>query len=466
MNAQPRIGVIALCRPTFDVEFAGERLGSVIAAVRKAGMEVLPESPQLLMDDATVEAAVEQLLEQGADDLLVVQATFTDADGVVAAALRWPKPIAIWAPNEPRTGGRLRLNAFCGLNLAGHALGLRELGFNWMYGDPDRSEPARTRSLFEFSGKTGRPEPVAAGNDVGSRAQQLVDRLYDARIGKIGNHPSGFDTCRSDVTDLPGRTGVTVEKIELPELLNAARRIDSGMSGTLASSLGAYVSGLDEVDQEQLGRSLRLKAALDNVTRERGLDAVAIRCWPEMFTEYGGAVCGPVSLLGDAGIPCACEADVNGALTQLVLQYAADAPVFLADIVDMDPDDDTGVLWHCGQAPLSMRDPEASARATVHTNRKQPLLFEFPLKPGRVTIMRISQAFGEPSLVLTGGEMLRRPLAYSGTSGVVKFDNPAAHVMAGIIDGGLEHHVAVAYGEHRPLLREVAVELDLPILEL
>jgi hypothetical protein len=32
-------------------------------------------------------------------------------------------PIAIWAVPEPRIGGRLRLNAYCGLNLAAHAHG-------------------------------------------------------------------------------------------------------------------------------------------------------------------------------------------------------------------------------------------------------------------------------------------------------------------------------------------------------
>ena len=44
-----------------------------------------------------------------------------------------------------------------------------------------------------------------------------------------------------------------------------------------------------------------------------GYDAFAIRCWPETFTEYGGAVCGPAAMMGDARVPCACEADVMGA---------------------------------------------------------------------------------------------------------------------------------------------------------
>ena len=197
-----------------------------------------------------------------------------------------------------------------------------------------------------------------------------------------------------------------------------------------------------------------------------GLDAMAVRCWPEMFTEYGGAVCGPVSILGQSGIPCACEADVHGALSQLILQRVAQAPVFLADMVDMDPDDDSAVVWHCGQAPLSMRDPDAPCVVTVHSNRKLPLLFEFPLKPGKITLMRISRSQGTYKMVLLGGRMLRRPLAFSGTAGVVRFEQPVARMMQDIINCGLEHHLAIAYGDHRLMLRSVAAALGLPILDL
>ena len=171
-------------------------------------------------------------------------------------------------------------------------------------------------------------------------------------------------------------------------------------------------------------------------------------------------------MMGMARVPCACEADVYGALTQLVLLQAAQSPVFLTDLVDMDVRDDTGVVWHCGQAPLSMRDPEGPAEATIHTNRKQPLLFQFALKPGPVTFLRISQAKGRPHMVLGFGEMLRRPLAFAGTSGVVRFEREAGAVLEDIIASRLEHHMALAYGDHRVTLRGVAGAMGLPLLEL
>jgi L-fucose isomerase-like protein len=149
-----------------------------------------------------------------------------------------------------------------------------------------------------------------------------------------------------------------------------------------------------------------------------------------------------------------------------MLQELAGEPVWMADLVDVDSNDDTAVLWHCGLAPISMCDPEVSAKATVHTNRKMPLLHQFPLKPGRVTLARISQAGNRPKLMLAGAEVQRAPMAFTGTSGVIRFDRPAGEVHERIMAGGLEHHFSLAYGEHRPTLRQVASRLQLPVLEL
>ena len=151
-----------------------------------------------------------------------------------------------------------------------------------------------------------------------------------------------------------------------------------------------------------------------------------MRCWPEFFTELGCAACGAMSMLTDAMTPCSCEADVNGTVTQLILQWLSGEQAFGTDVVGFDMARDEAVVWHCGLAPLSMADPTVQPRGTIHSNRKLPLLMEFPLKPGRVTIARLTQSGnGAYRLVVGGGEMLRAPMSFTGTSGVLRFDRPA-----------------------------------------
>ena len=62
--------------------------------------------------------------------------------------------------------------------------------------------------------------------------------------------------------------------------------------------------------------------------------------------------------------------------------------------------------------------------------------------------------------------MLKRPLAFTGTAGVVRFDSGSAAVLSTIIGGALEHHMALAYGDHRAALEGAAAELGLPVLRL
>ncbi|MEM9640763.1 MAG: hypothetical protein AAGA19_04625 [Pseudomonadota bacterium] len=455
-----RIGILPLGRPTFDVAFAEEKLAGMLAALDATGHEIIG-SRELLFDLQAAQDGLAALRAGQSDHLLILQVTFTDAMAAVEAADMFDGPLSIWAVPEPRLGGRLRLNAFCGLNLASHALGLSGRSFGWLYADP---ADADLDGLLNGARPSGRLVPVRSGDaDAGA---PVVCALHGKRIARIGPHPDGFDTCAYDDGELAALAQVKVDTIELDALFDTARGAPGSAVADLRADTAADLGNLDEVDQVALDRSLRLRLALDETRNAGDYAAFAIRCWPETFTEYGGAVCGAVAQLGEARVPCACEADVYGALTQLVLQQVADAPVFLVDLVDMDAADNTGVVWHCGQAPMSMADPDVAPRATIHTNRKMPLLYEFPLKPGRVTFARVSQAHGSARMVIAGADMLRRPMAFTGTSGVVRFDRPAEAVLEDVIASGLEHHMGLVYGDHLEALRDTAAALDLPILEL
>ncbi|NNK79347.1 MAG: hypothetical protein HKP40_11625 [Litoreibacter sp.] len=447
-----KIGLLPLARPTFDVAFAQEKLKAMLGVLKASGHTLIgPEDLLMEADPRHLDALAE------VDLLLVLQVTFTDA-AFVADAARRGIPIAIWAVPEPRLGGRLRLNAFCGLNLASHALSRNKIPFGWLYADPQADEtPADLEALL-----AGRRQvhPIA-----GTRPEITPEPwpVPDLKIARIGAHPEGFDTCAYDRDDLANLTGASVTEMTLDPLFERARHLPESAIGPYREKAD-LLPNVDEMDAGELDRSLRLAGALEAMRKEGGFDAFAIRCWPETFTEYGGAVCGPVSMMGEARVPCACEADVYGAVSQALLQNVSDAPVFLADLVDMDTGDDTGVVWHCGQAPVSMT--VETPRATVHTNRKQALLFEFALKPGRVTFLRLSQAFGTPRIIIATGEILARDMAFTGTSGVVRFDHGAEAVLRDIMDSGLEHHMALAYGDHAERLRAIGAGLDLPVIEL
>jgi L-fucose isomerase-like protein len=282
----------------------------------------------------------------------------------------------------------------------------------------------------------------------------------------VGENPEGLDSCRFDAEALTQALGVDVVQVDLADIFASAKAADVGQVDVLEQNLSARLDGLQALDRDAVRGTLSSYLALRQTAEQQDLAGLAVRCWPEFFTSLGCAACGAMSLLSNQGIPCSCEADVNGTITQLILQWISGEPAFGTDIVSFDMEGDNAVVWHCGLAPLDMADPNVRPRATIHSNRQLPLLMEFALKPGRVTVARLSEATGGYRLVVGGGEMLRKPMSFSGTSGCLRFDRPASNVLDTLMTEGLEHHISLTYGDHIQTLLALAEMLGLQVLRL
>jgi L-fucose isomerase-like protein len=440
------IGFIPIARRTFDIPLATEMMEQVRRSLIQAGYTLMGQEG-LVTNAEEASAAIAEINRSQVDLLLLLQATFADSTVALEMGEKIQAPLLLWALPEKRTGGRLRLNSFCGVNLASHALKRANRLYDYVYAPPGDAAALDKIEVLASAGRVRR-------------------MLGEARIGRIGEHPAGFDSCLFNPDRLRSRLGVEIVQIELERAFQKARRADPREIDDLFRKLKEKVERLDELEPKAVRGTLASYVALQQIAQENGLNGMAIRCWPQFFTDLKCAACGAMSMLSDEMIPCSCEADVNGTITQLILQILSDEPAFGTDVVSFEVDENFAVIWHCGLAPLSMADPSVKPRGTIHSNRLLPLLMEFPLKPGRVTVARLSEADGNYRLVVGGGEMLRAPLSFSGTAGVLRFDRPAAQVLDTILREGLEHHVALTYGDVVPELLALARILDLPVLQI
>jgi L-fucose isomerase-like protein len=357
-------------------------------------------------------------------------------------------PLLLWAVPEEHTGGRLRLNSFCGINLAAHALTRAGHHYETFFTLPDDPQVQNKVLTLALAGRAR-------------------NALRNTRLGRVGDNPNGFETCLFDSDTIQQLFGLEVVQLELAsDVFPLARKIEPSHVRDIYSQLSQEVTGIDELDPEGTRGTLSVYAALGQIADQKEINGFAVRCWPEFFTELGCAACGAMSMLSDEMIPCSCEADVNGTITQMILQSISGEPAFGTDIVSVDDERDAIVIWHCGLAPLSMADPQKPKGVTIHSNRKLPLLFEFTLKPGPVTVARLSESSGEYRLVIGRGEMLSGPKSFSGTSGLLRFDRPAREVLEVILTEGLEHHISIAYGDFTNVLTAFAKLLAIPILPL
>ena len=439
-----RIGFVPIARPTFDTALAAEATAQARHHLHAQGWE-LCGTEEMVMDIAAAQAVAAELKESPPDLLLLFQATISDSTVSMILAKAIDAPLLLWALPEEPSGGRLRLNSLCGINLS--AFSLKEAGrrFRYVYASPE--DPAVLPQVESLA-----------------RAGRALRTLRETRMGVIGQHPDGFDPCHYDAGRLSSLLGVEVVPFELPAFFDRIRSQPAERVEAQLASLSQTLPNLSELDQKAMRGTLSTLEALRDLSQAEGLGGLAVRCWPEFFTEMGCAACGAMSIMSDDGVPCSCEADVNGTITQIMLQAVSGKPAFGTDLVSANLEEDTVVVWHCGLAPLSMADPAVRPRGTVHSNRKLPLLMEFPLKPGRVTIARLSESSGGYRLVVGRGEMLQAPMSFTGTSGVLRFDRPAAEVLDVILTQGLEHHLSMTYGDYVPALLAVGEMLELSVL--
>ena len=448
---KPIIAFLPIVRTTFDVPLAEEMIMAARENLIAAGFQLLgPEHS--ITDLPTATQIANELSSESLDLLLIFQATFADSTMVVELAEALDAPIFLWAVPEPWSGGRLRLNSLCGINVAAHALTLLKMKYDYAYALPQDVEII------------GQIRTLALGG-------LLRRQLKTARLGVVGEHPAGMDTCNLDEPKLRELFGIQIQRIKLDDVFDRARTVNKTIIDQTRALIDSHLDNLSSLEQVPLNGTLSVYNALKEIAVEQKLDGLAVRCWPEFFTQMGCAACGAMSMLSDGlglevALPCSCEADINGTLTQLLLQTLADAPAFGTDIVGVDPVKDLIALWHCGLAPLSMADPNFPAHGRVHSNRGLPLVMDFQLKPGLITFARISQATGNIRLVLGKGEMLSLPKPFSGTSGTLRPGGTTTKFLEILMRDGLEHHISLVYGDYLAELQAFAHQVGISVLTI
>ena len=443
---KPRLGVLALGRSTFDTEFAAKMHEQALKTLADMDAELVG-GKEILYGAAALEAALPAIEAADVDALLVIQVTFTDAESTVAAALKLGKPVIMWSWAEARTGGRLLLNSFCGVNLASHALSRH--GKSIVHVHKDSSDPEAAKEIFHAA-----------------QAASVLNQLKGQKFLLIGEHPDGFDACNFNPNDLFRLFGMTTDHIDILDFIEETKAQPDSVADAPYARRAAQFPNLGELDHDATIKTCKIYARMRDKAAEQGYLGMTVRCWPHFFTHYGAAACGAMAMMNEDGVPCGCEGDLYGVLTALLLTRLQNSGAFNTDLVDVDVKDDTVVFWHCGQAPIDMADPEGPIRGTIHSNRKLPLLSEFCLKPGRFTLARISQGKGKLRLLIGGGEMISRPLAFSGTAGVARMDIPAEQFMKNLIAEGMEHHSGIVYGDCREQLKMIAEMVGLEVVDL
>ncbi|WP_273846794.1 L-fucose/L-arabinose isomerase family protein [Rubrobacter calidifluminis] len=436
-----RVGVLFLGRkrPGFDQGWGKEMERRVLAFFENSPYDYTALGKAV--DTHSLLRALDECRDVGCEVLVAVQTTISDGRLAPELAQRWPLPIVLWATPERHGGPREISNSLVGTHL--FASILRRFGhpFEILYGSPQEEE-----LLGEL--------------DEAIRCTRTTARLRTAKIGTIGGQAPGYLAMRGDQFALGYSMGVQVRHFSIHELLQVAesiseRRIEEDVREVL--SLGLPFD--EDVTTSELPVNSRIYLALTQISTEEGLDALALREWPELPEIIGQWVYLALVRLNMNGLPTAMEGDVEGALLSLVGSWLGIGTGYISDWLEHD--DSTVTTWHMGNAPLEMCYPVGDSRGprlARHFNIPKPVVVNATLEPGRpVTLCRIWSMDGGYRMFARNGVTVPPDRDLLGTNGRVELEDTSVQgFFHKLCHEGMPHHVTVFPGHHQNLFTRFA----------
>ena len=423
--------------PTYHLETAQDQFERSCAMLRAVDPDFVCPNEMLLGLDK-----LREFLEGKKADLVVFQnLTFANAAFMSQVLRRFDCPVLLWTLREPVIdGGRLRLNSLTGAYSAANALAAFDgKPFHWCFGAPEE-------------------ESVVSAVKAAYGAAKLKKAMRSLTVTSIGHAPEGFGFGRALDSEMMSTFGVELQSIEARELIERAKGYSDEECAEYLLKTERCTAGFEKTpEKNQLDHARLLKAYSDYV-KENHIGALSSRCWPDFFTSFGTPVCTVLSMLNDAGVAAACEADAYGALSMWMGMQLSGEAVFFGDPVALDETESTITYWHCGMAACSLARRDTGAVVGVHPNRKIGPAMDFGCEAfADATVFRIGRKpDGSFRFFIAEGSVLDKPKQFIGTSIVVKTDRNSREVVEDSIRAGFEPHFVVIKGRHAETLSVLA----------
>ncbi len=279
---------------------------------------------------------------------------------------------------------------------------------------------------------------------------RVVNGLRSARFGQIGARPAAFITVRYS-EKLLERAGISVESIDLSEVLGQATRLadgDARVQGKLASIQG-YLSTTG-IAAEALAKMAKLAVVFDAFIAEHELNGTAVQCWTAIEEFYGVVPCTVMSMLSDQLKPSACETDITGLIGMYAMALASGQPSALLDWNNNFGDDpNKAVVFHCSNLPQTLfggkgrMDYQEIVAGSVGKENTYGTLFG-KIEPTPLTYCRVAtdDEYGTIRAYLGEAVITDDTVDTFGGYGVIQVPEFQS-LLAYICENGFEHHVAV-----------------------
>ena len=433
-----RIGVVCLTRKTYDYETAFSLYLSRCLEMEKDTSVQWKIYKENVIEPEDAVGAIHYLLQEEVDAVIMVSGTFHLGHLALMINDALKKPILLWGFDElPYNGGKIRLNAVCGVNL--DASNLYKAGVDNFV--------------------------VTIGDKVDENWIKAIKGLVAIKtttIGIVGYRAQGFYNVGIDELNLYKNTGLLINHYEISDLfkIQASEEVIQKEKEYILSSFD-----VSQLNDKQVDLVARLVASTLLFLKEKNVDALAIRCWPEFAATYGISPCAMMSILQGRGILLACEGDVEALISMICVKALGEATPFMADLSQVNFKEDYALLWHCGVAPCSLWDKKCVRSLDTYFAGGKGVTAGFVLKEGDFSIFRIDTARGKTRLFYEEGTALPMEKLLTGTFAKVKFTHSVKDVLDKVVNNGIAHHVIMGYIRYKEVVKILAKLMNWDVIE-
>lgn len=450
------IGLIVGNRGFFPLELCVEGRQRIIKVLKKEGFKVITLSEESThygtvesYQDARKCAELFKKHKDEIDGILITLPNFGDergiADSIRLSGLNVPVLVHAFQDKTNRMNIENRRDSFCGKISVCH--NLKQYGIAFSLTKQHTVDPESDDFCKEL-------------HNFGAICR-VVNGLKKARFGQVGARPAAFLTVRYS-EKLLERMGISVETIDLSEILGKISKIndDDIKVKDRSNQLKEYVNtgGIPEI---AILKMAKFAIVIEDFINEKELVGTAIQCWTALEEYFGIAPCAVMSMMSNALIPSACEADIMGLLSMYAMVLASGKPSALLDWNNnYGSDQDKAIVFHCSNIPKDILGEDASMHyqkiiaGTVGKDNTYGTIVG-QIKPHEITYCRVStdDNCGKIKAYLGEGEIINNKVDTFGGYGVVKVSK-LQKLLRYICEEGFEHHVAINVSPVADILAE------------
>ena len=438
------IGLAPTRRDTrdFELSYAHQRKAAVeeriLKIAQRLGAKVVNidfiNEEGLMIFPSEARRIAEVFREKQVDAVIVPHVNFGAEEAVALLGKLLGKPLLLWGPRdeEPPACGPRQTDTQCGLFASGTVLDHYNVPFTYLENcwiDSDVLDQGVERFL---------------------RVASVVKAFRSMRIGQISVRPRTFLTVKINENELLEKFGIDIVTIDYTEINGEIQNVLAERPAGMLDILGELKETYDvsAMTEEALAKLAAMETAILSLADRYECTCFASECWRTFSVPHGIMPCAGFADLTRRNVPVACECDLQGAISSVLLQAAGmwQTPSFLADLTIRHPKNDNAeLLWHCGPAPAGL------AGAGI-TPRMENCLGQFRLKDGDVTVARFGSSHGSYSLFIGEGHTVDGPPTNGNYMWLETKDWPGWEKR--LVKGPYIHHISALYGNYGQVLEE------------